>query len=79
MDWILFEKQKPPEREWGGTKILNTTISDDVIVTFESTINHKRIVKVVRFQNGKLKPSDEFILKDFIPIAWAELPPPYCK
>lgn len=78
--WIPCSERMPEEREWIGTEIFGTTISDEVYVTFESP-DGERFVKHLCFQNGMLSG---YMLKQInafhkgsVPIAWMPLPKPY--
>lgn len=77
--WTKCSEEMPEEREWIGTKIFGTTISDEVYVTFENP-EGKRFTRHLCFQNGKLSPSEQQEIDAFykgsIPIAWAPLPGP---
>lgn len=78
--WTLCSKRMPEEREWIGTKMFGTTISDEVYVTFEAP-DGQRFTKHISFQNGKLSPADEKMMQVWFkgakPIAWKQQPEPY--
>lgn len=78
--WTPCSKRMPEEREWIGTKMLGTTISNEVFVTFE-TSDGQRFADHISFQNGKLSRSDEQRMRVFYngakPIAWMPFPEPY--
>ena len=56
-EWIPCSERLPEEREWIGTKKFGTTISDEVLVTFES--RGERFVRPIHFQNGELGGMDK--------------------
>ena len=78
--WTLCSKRMPEEREWIGTKIFGTTISDEIYVTFEAP-DGQRFTDHISFQNGKLSASDAERMRVWYkgakPIAWMPLPEPY--
>ena len=78
--WIPVSERMPGEHEWFGTKKFGTTISNEVYVTFEAP-DGQRFAKHISFQNGKLSPVDEQLMKVWFkgakPIAWMPLPEPY--
>ena len=78
--WIPCSAKLPEEREWIGTKMFGTTISDEVYVTFE-TPKGERFAKHLSFQNGELSASDQKTIDVFYkgskPIAWMPLPEPW--
>jgi len=78
--WIPCSKKMPDEHEWLGTKKFETTISNEVYVTFEAP-DGQRFAKHISFQNGKLSPVDEqrmkVLFKGAKPIAWMPLPEPW--
>lgn len=78
--WVPCSERLPEEREWIGTKMFGTTISDEVYVTFEAP-DGQRFTKHISFQNGKLSPADEKTMQVWFkgakPIAWMPLPEPY--
>lgn len=79
-DWILCSERMPEEREWIGTKLFGTTISDEVYVTFEAP-SGERFAKHIMFQNGRLSSSGQRVMdtvfKGAKPIAWRPQPEPY--
>ena len=78
--WILCSERMPEEREWIGTKIFGTTISDEIYVTFEAP-DGQRFTDHISFQNGGLSVPDIEIMRvwhnDAKPIAWQPCPEPY--
>ena len=78
-EWIPCSKRMPEENEWIGTKKFGTTISDKVLVTFES--KGKSFVKPVHFQNGELRGLDRQIMDTcydgWKAVAWMPLPAPW--
>lgn len=78
--WIPVTERLPEEREWMGTKLFGTTISDEVYVTLE-TPDGERFTKHLSFQNGGLSQTDQERMrvwfKEAVPIAWMPLPEPY--
>lgn len=78
--WIPCSEQMPEEREWIGTKMFGTTISDTVHVTFENE-NGERFVKQISFQDGKLSRYDQrtidVIFEGSKPIEWCPFPKPW--
>lgn len=78
--WVPCSERLPEEREWIGTKMFGTTISDEVYVTFEAP-DGQRFTDHISFQNGKLSRSDEHrmkvVYKGAKPIAWKPLPESY--
>ena len=77
--WIPFSERKPAEREWIGTKTFGTTISDEILITFD--VNGKRFVRPMNLQNGELSGTDKSSMDAFFKgwkmIAWMPLPEPY--
>ena len=77
--WIPCSERLPEEREWIGTELFGTTISDEVLVTFES--QGKRFVKPMHFQNGELGGMDkqemDAIYGEWKVVAWMSLPEPW--
>ena len=77
--WIPCSERMPEESEWIGTKEFGTTISDEVLVTFES--RGKRFVKPMHFQNGELGGMDKHTMDAFYGewkvVAWMPLPEPW--
>ena len=77
--WIPCSERMPEESEWIGTKEFGTTISDEVLVTFES--RGKRFVKPMHFQNGELGGMDkqemDAIYGEWKVVAWMPLPEPW--
>ena len=77
--WIPVTERLPEEREWIGTEKFGTTISDKVLVTFES--RGERFVKPMKFQNGELGGMDKHTMDAFYDeweaIAWMPLPEAY--
>lgn len=80
LKWTKCSEEMPEEREWIGTKLFGTTISDEVYVTFEMP-NGERFTDHLSFQNGKLPPHKQSEIDAFHkgakPIAWQPLPKPY--
>lgn len=78
-EWIPCSERLPEEKEWIGTKAFGTTISDEVLVTFES--RGKRFVKPISFQNGELGGMDkrtmDVIYGEWKVVAWMPLPEPW--
>lgn len=78
-EWIPCSERMPEEREWIGTKKFGTTISDSVLVTFES--RGERFVKLIRFQNGELGDMDKRTMDAFHgewkAVAWMPFPEPW--
>ena len=78
MEWIPCSERLPEEHEWIGTKAFNTTISDEVIVTFD--VNGTRFVRVLSLQNGQLSSGDkkrmDVFHKGWKMLAWMPLPEP---
>ena len=78
--WVPCSERLPEEREWIGTKMFGTTISDEVYVTFEAP-DGQRFTKHISFQNGKLSPADEKTMQVWFKgaktIAWKQQPEPY--
>lgn len=78
--WIPVTERLPEEREWIGTKIFGTTISDEIYVTFEAP-DGQRFADHISFQNGGLSVADvermRVWYKGAKPIAWKQLPEPY--
>lgn len=54
--WIPFDEGLPEEKEWVGTKLFGTTISDKILITFD--VNGERIVRCMSLQNGSLSMAD---------------------
>ena len=77
--WIPCGERLPEEREWIGTKIFGTTISDEVLVTFES--RGERFVSPIHFQNGELGGMDKHTMDavhgERKAVAWMPLPQPW--
>lgn len=77
--WIPCSERMPEEREWIGTEKFGTTISDKVLVTFES--RGERFVKPMKFQNGELGGMDKHTMDAFFDewkaVAWMPLPEAY--
>ena len=77
--WIPCSERLPEETEWIGTKKFGTTISDKVLVTFES--KGERFVKPIHFQNGELGGLDKQTMDTFYgewkAVAWMPLPEPW--
>lgn len=77
--WIPCSERMPEEREWIGTKKFGTTISDEVLVTFE--VRGERFVKPMHFQNGELGGMDKHTMDTFYGewevVAWKPLPEPW--
>lgn len=77
--WIPCSEKMPEEREWIGSEKFGTTISDKVLVTFES--RGKRFVKPMTFQNGELGCMDKHMMDtvydEWKAVAWMPLPEPY--
>ena len=77
--WIPCSERMPEETEWIGTKNFGTTISDKVLVTFES--KGERFVKLIHFQNGELGGLDKQTMDTFYgewkAVAWMPLPEPW--
>ncbi len=77
--WIPIGERLPEEREWIGTKIFGTTISDEVLVTFES--RGERFVSPIHFQNGELGGMDKHTMDavhgEWKAVAWMPLPQPW--
>jgi len=77
--WIPCSERMPEEREWIGTEKFGTTISDKVLVTFES--RGERFVKPMKFQNGELGGMDKHTMDAFFDewkaVAWMPLPKAY--
>lgn len=77
--WIPFSERKPAEREWIGTKTFGTTISDEILITFD--VNGKRFVRPMNLQNGELSGTDKSSMDAFFKgwkmIAWMPLPEPH--
>ena len=78
-EWIPCSERLPEEKEWIGTKKFGTTISDKVLVTFES--RGKRFVKPIHFQNGELGGMDKHTMDavygEWQVVAWMPLPKPW--
>lgn len=78
-EWILCSERMPEEREWIGTKKFGTTISDKVLVTFES--RGERFVRQIHFQNGELGGADKHTMDtvhgEWKAVAWMPLPEPW--
>lgn len=79
--WIPCSERLPKEHEWIGTKAFGTTISDEVLVTFD--VDGTRFVKPLSLQNGKLSRPDAQTMdafhKGWKMLAWMSLPEPYRK
>lgn len=79
MGWIPVSEGLPKEHEWVGTKTFGTTISDEVLVTFD--VDGFRFVKPLSLQNGKLSRPDaqtmDVFHKGWEMLAWMPLPKPY--
>ena len=77
--WTPCSEKLPEESEWIGTKKFGTTISDEVLVTFES--QGKRFVKPMHFLNGELGGMDKHTMDAFYgewkAVAWMPLPAPW--
>lgn len=69
----------PEEKEWLGTKLFGTTISDKILITFD--VNGERFVRYMSLQNGSLSMADiqemDVFFKGWKMIAWMPLPEPY--
>ena len=78
-EWIPCSERLPEEREWIGTKKFGTTISDEVLVTFES--RGERFVRPIHFQNGELGGMDKHTMDavhgEWKAVAWMPLPKPW--
>ena len=78
-EWIPCSERLPEEREWIGTKKFGTTISDEVLVTFES--RGERFVRPIHFQNGELGGMDKHTMDavhgEWKAVAWMPLPEPW--
>lgn len=78
-EWIPCSERLPEEREWIGTKKFGTTISDEVLVTFES--RGERFVRPMHFQNGELGGMDKHTMDaihgEWKAVAWMPLPKPW--
>jgi hypothetical protein len=79
MEWIPCNKRMPEEYEWVGTKKFGTTISDPVMITFES--NGERFVKMMRLQNGEPGRANaramDVVYGEWKMLAWAPSPKPW--
>lgn len=77
--WIPVSEGLPKEHEWIGTKAFGTTISDEVLVTFD--VDGTRFVKPLSLQNGKLSRPDAQTMdafhKGWKMLAWMPKPEPY--
>ncbi len=79
VEWIPVSERLPEEKEWIGTEKFGTTMSDEIIITFE--VDGHRFVRVMCLQNGDLGLSDKHTMDAFYNgwrmIAWMPLPEPY--
>ena len=77
--WIPCNEKMPEEYEWTGTEKFGTTISNNVLVTFE--VPYGRFVKIIRFQNGELSSTDKHkmdaLYSEWKVVAWMPLPKKY--